>query len=181
MSRSRPNNVLPCGPACSSTELPRILFLEDSQAAAELICHALVPAWQMLEPQPDVPRPDIVVCCTAQNALDDLKKRAVLGTRGVSDPLELDLDVRGRARSTFLRELRKDLGLRNLPVVEMAWADDLAAIARTLDGLGVVDYDYAVKPMHFSELVTMVGCFCRQILTKTPGQTLYAVNERRPA
>lgn len=174
MSASQPYSVGAEEPACRSGEGAVILLLEDGEAEAELFCHALVLAWQMLESKPEVPRPDIAVRRTAQDALDDLRKRVVSEARGFSDFVELDLNFLVRVGLTFLWESWNDPGLRNPPVVAMAWADDQAAIAQTLDGPGVLDYDYAVKLMRFAELVTMVGCFCRQIFPHTPGQALSA-------
>ena len=91
MSASQPYSVGAEEPACRSGEGAVILLLEDGEAEAELFCHALVLAWQMLESKPEVPRPDIAVRRTAQDALDDLTKRVVSEASGLSDLVDLDL------------------------------------------------------------------------------------------
>jgi len=70
----------------------------------------------------------------------------------------LDLDLPGKASLMVLRELRHDFRLASLPVVVMAWSDDQPSM-RTLYGLGVVGY--FVKPLCFSDLLTLVSNICQ--------------------
>jgi DNA-binding response OmpR family regulator len=180
MSKSQPDpdKVFAAAPVSRSAEVMRILLLEDSPGEAELFCHALVVAWERLESKLKSPRPSIDVQYTAQDALEVLRKQVALGTRGLPDLVVLDLDLPGGTSLIFLRELQKDSRLANLPVIAMVWTDD-RAIVRTLAGFGVLDY--VVKPMLFGDLVTIVDCFCQQILSETPRQDLHAVDGRRPA
>ena len=177
MSESLPNCMLPIAPASRCVEVTRILLLEDSPGEAELFCHALVLAWALLESKSESPRPGIDVHCTAQDALEALK-RQVASEAGLPDLIVLDMDLPGGTSLTFLRELRRDSRLTNLPVIAMAWTDD-QAIVRSQAGLGVVGY--VIKPMLLADLVTIIGGVCREILTETPRQDLEAVARRQPA
>jgi|GEM_PF-5029053 len=178
MSMSVPNNLRQLAPATRSTKVRSILLLEDSPGEAELFCHALVRAWELLESKPELPRPGINVKLTAQDALDFLRKQVAVEARGFPDLIVLDVDLPGGTSLKFLQELRKDSSLTNLPVVAMAWTDDRPTV-RTLEGLGVVDY--VVKPMRFAELITVVGGFCRRILRETSRQDLHPAKGSRPA
>jgi len=178
MSKSQPNNEISAASVSQSAEVPGILLLEDSPGEAELFCHALVRAWELLESKPELPRPGINVQLTAQDALDFLRKQVTVEARGFPDFIVLDMDLPGGASLKFLQELRKDSRLTNLPVIAMAWTDDQPTV-RAMAGLGVVDY--VVKPMLFSDLVTIVGGVCRMILSETPRPDLHAVARRQPA
>lgn len=178
MSMSQRPNVIATAPACQSAEIPRILHLEDGPREAELCCHALVRACELLESRPESPRPEIDMQHTAQPAPEVLRKQVALEARGLPELIVLDLNLPGGTSLTFLQELRKDSRLTNLPVVAMAWTDERATV-RTLDGLGVVDD--VVKPLRFAELITVVGGFCRRILRETSRQDLHPVERSRPA
>jgi DNA-binding response OmpR family regulator len=178
MTKSQPNNEIAAAPVSRSAKVPRILLLEDSPGEAELFCHALVRACELLESRPESPRSEIDRQHTAQPALDVLREQVALEARGRPDLIVLDLNLPGGSSLTFVQELRKDSRLTNLPVVAMAGTDDRATV-RTLDGLGVVDD--VVKPLRFAELITVVGGFCRRILRETSRQDLHPVEGSRPA
>jgi DNA-binding response OmpR family regulator len=156
----------------------RFLLLEDSPGEAELFCEALVLAWEKLEADPDAPRPGIDVQRTAKDALECLRSPAGQETHKLPDLVVVDLDLPGGTSLTFLRELRRDSRLANLPVIVMAWSDK-QSIVRSLDGLGVVGY--VVKPMLLDDLVALVGGFCRHVLSGNSRREFCWLDRKRPA
>ena len=88
----------------------------------------------------------------------------------------LDLELPGGASLKLLRELRNDFRLASLPVVVMAWSDEQPSM-RTLYGLGVVGY--FVKPLHFSDLLTMVRNICQTWLPKNRRQEICLLDKER--
>lgn len=165
-------------PPFRSSEVPKILLLEDSPGEAELFRVALGFAWEARQSNSEVARPDIQVECTAQDALESLRQACDLNQHNVPDLVVLDLDLPLGTSLLLLRALRQDTRFATLPVIVMAWSDE-PSIIRSLDELGIVGY--IIKPMRFDDLVTIVGDFCHQIFPEAPPHDLCAVDRRRDA
>jgi len=98
-----------------------------------------------------------------------VKSQVTLEGRNLPDLILLDLELPGGASLKLLRELRNDFRPASLPVVVMAWSDEQPSM-RTLYGLGVVSY--FVKPLHFSDLLTMVSNICQTWLPRNRRQEI---------
>jgi len=156
----------------------RILLLEDSPGEAELFCEALVLAWEKLGSDPEAPRPGVAVHFTAKDALECLRNPTRNETNKLPDLVVLDLDLPGGTSLAFLRVLRTDSRLAQLPVIVMAWSEE-QSIVRTLGWLGVARF--VVKPMLFDDLVALVGGFCRHVLPENSRQEFCELDWKRPA
>ena len=75
-----------------------------------------------------------------------------------------------------LRELRHDFRLASLPLVVMAWSNERPSM-RTLYGHGVVGY--FVKPLRFSDLLTLESNICQTWLPKNRLQEI-GLSEKEP-
>ena len=106
-----------------------------------------------------------------------MKSQVALEGRNLPDFIVLDLDLPGEASLKFLRELRKDFRLASLPVVVMAWSDEQPSVRTLYYGLGVVGY--FIKPLHFSDLLTMVSNLCQTWLPKNRRQEICLSDKER--
>jgi two-component system response regulator len=69
----------------------------------------------------------------------------------------IDLDLPRRTSLSFLQTLRQDPGLKNLPVMVMAWPEE-ERLVRSLYGFGVSAY--VNKPVRFADLLALAGQLC---------------------
>ena len=94
---------------------------------------------------------------SAADALNYLRAQAELAPRNLPVLIVVDLDLPKSTSLAFLHALRQDSGLRNLPVLAMAWSEEEAAV-RSLYGLGVSAY--VIKPVRFADLLSVAGQPC---------------------
>jgi CheY-like chemotaxis protein len=154
-------------------DVPRILLLENSQGEAEPLCHGMLVPWDSLGSLPQAVRPWIDVRHSATDALISMRKQAELEPRNLPVLIALDLDLPRRTSLSFLQTLRQDPGLKNLPVIVMAWPEE-EGVVRSLYGLGVSAY--VIKPVRFADLLAVAGQVSCNSLLGHSGQELCREN-----
>jgi CheY-like chemotaxis protein len=128
---------------------PYILLVEDSAAACELIEQAfgLQKHVGMLRTVSDV-----------ASALAFLNRQADSHEADLPAAVLLDLKLGGEHGLQFLRRLRQDARLNQLPVIILTTSDD----PRDIDACYRCGANgYTVKPDRFDDLAALVGDLCR--------------------
>jgi CheY-like chemotaxis protein len=151
------------------SDTPHILLLEDNSGEAELLCHTGVLPWEFLESPSQTVQPWIDVRHSATDALISMRRQAELEPRNLPVLIVVDLDLPRKTSLSFLQKLRQDPGLKNLPVIVMAWPEE-EGVVRSLYGLGISAY--VIKPVRFADLLTVAGQVSCHPLLGHSGQEL---------
>ena len=151
------------------SDAPHILLLEDNSGEAEMLCYTGMLPWASLESPSQTVQPWIDVRHSATDALNSMRKQAELEPRNLPVLIVVDLDLPRRTSLSFLQTLQQDPGLKNLPVIVMAWPEE-EGLVRSLYGLGVSAY--VIKPVLFVDLVALAGQLCCKWLPDSSGPAL---------
>jgi len=154
-------------------DVPRILLLEDSLGEGEPPCHTILVPPNFFEAPPQAYQPWIDVRHSATDALISMRRQAELEPCNLPVLIVVDLDLPRRTSLSFLQTLRQDPGLKNLPVIVMAWPEE-EGVVRSLYGLGVSAY--VIKPVRFADLLAVAGQVSCHPLLAHSGQELCREN-----
>ena len=128
---------------------PYILLVEDSAAACELIEQAFGQHERAGA---------LRIASDAASALAFLNHQADLQEANLPAAVLLDLKLGGEHGLQFLRRLREDTRLNQLPVVVLTTSDD----PRDIEACYRFGANgYTVKPGRFDDLATLIGDLCR--------------------
>ena len=153
----------------SSLEVPRILLLENSSGETESLWRAMLVPRNFFECPSQADHPWIDVRHSATDALNSMRRQGDQEPHNLPVLIVVDLDLPRRTSLSFLQTLRRDLRLRNLPVMVMAWPEE-EGVVRSLYGVGVSAY--VLKPACLADLHAVAGQPCCQWLPESSGPAL---------
>jgi CheY-like chemotaxis protein len=154
-----------------TTELKRILLVEDSKKDVDLALAALAESELANE---------VVVVRDGEQALDYLYQRGSFRLRAPGNPavVLLDLKLPKVSGLEVLEQIKKDLQLKVIPVVMLTSSREEVDLASSYQS-GV--NAYVVKPVTFSQFVQALrelGVFWAQINEPPPGSIGRRANRR---